>query len=172
MTVLFGPSPITLHAGTTTSPALTVPDAAVQLLATLFHWNGVNSTSCQVELSFDNGATWRPVRSITSASPNLDTKNPDGRMQCWAPARRLCVCGELYDPGNPLNGTTVNHSTYFGWTSQQIAAIFPGQWLHEADPAAFHNPDLTPATGLPLRQVHVVCNATGNINSQLLVEWF
>lgn len=175
MTTIFN-NPVALKAGTTTSQGIQVADGVNQIIVSVLRWNGNNSCSLSVEYSFDNGATWWGSQAIGAVVPSqLDawkTKKPgfSGNLQLTIDMPRMCTCGESYLPGAPLNGLTTNHSTYKGWTSQQIGAIFPGQWLHDADPAAFHNPENQPATGLPLRQIRAITVASGNVNTTLKVD--
>lgn len=172
MTVIFGPSPITLHAGQTISPAVQVADNVSAVKVTLTHWNGQNQTDCRFQQSFDGGTTWRDRAAVgTQSAPSGTFKN---RLDLWVGCEIWWLCGftfpanSRYRPGQVCgeaflaSGVGVQQTVHSDWAFQDTTP------LPDLSSINFHTP--FPPTGLPLRQVRVVCNATGNINSQLIVE--
>ncbi len=180
MTILFGPSPVTLRVNSNpnTSPALAIADDVVNVRATLAHWTGTNTLRIAVELSFDDGVTWRDMAAVgPSTAPSGTFKNRVNLFIEIRPVWKVCgfvfpagsryrpgeVCGELYLPGWTSNGTTTDHSD---WAHQDTTP------LPDLSTVNFHTPDLTPSVGLPLRQLRATMNVSGNVSSQLTVESF
>ena len=163
MTVLLT-QPVSLKASQPTlSPGLQIPDAAVSMKATLNHWTGANTVTCSTEMSFDDGVNWHPMAMVgPSTSPSGTFKN---RTDLWIQVDvwKMCSCGEVYIPNHPANPQLLVHSDHAFQDISQLADL---------SSISFHNPDTTPATGLPLRQVRVQATASGNVSSQLIVEWF
>jgi hypothetical protein len=152
--------PFTLNSGTRTFGPFTIPDAIKSVRGSVAPWTGQGKLSLSIEMSLDGGATWRPVCSISEAGPATFKAN-DGLWLRFDGLWRLCQCGEVYIPGHPANaaGLLVHSSHAF----QDIRGL-------PQSAITFHNPDLTPATGQPLRQVRLTAVATGNINSTFTAE--
>lgn len=156
------------------SPGLQIADSIERVRATLTHWNGTETAQILTQLSFDGGTTWRDVAAIgPSTSPSGTFKN---RVDLWVevfPTWRLCgfvfpvdsryrpgqVCGEMFYTGYPAQ-TTI-HSD---WAFQDTTP------LPDLSSVNFHDPNLTPLTGGPLRQMRAVITVSGNVNSRLVVD--
>lgn len=167
MAVIFN-QPVNIKKGTNVLGPVTIQNAITSLVVTLANWGTSPSVDVLVEETLDGAVTWVPVIGAT-LNPVDRFGNPIDvtiRLTPW----RLCTCGELYQPGAALNGITTNHSTYKGWTSAQVANIFPGQMLHVADPGAFHNPDNTPDLGAPNRRARVTYTSPSVFSTVLTVD--
>jgi hypothetical protein len=179
--VLFGPSPVTLRVNSNpnTSPAFEIADDVINLRATLSHWTSTATARLAIELSFDGGvADWREFNPQgPNQSPTGTFRNRVDLVWEMAPLWKMCafvfpansryrpgqMCGELYQPGMPFNGGVTIHSD---WAHQDTTP------LADLSSVQFHNPDLTPSTGPPLRQIRGTMIVSANVSSQLLVESF
>lgn len=180
MTVLFGPSPVTLRVNSNpnTSAALSFADDVINLRGTLSHWNGTATARFAVELSFDGGATWQEFGADgPTTAPSGSFKNRVDLFIEMQPVWKKCgftfpagsryrpgqVCGELYLPGHQANGQVLVHSD---WAFQDTTP------LPDLSSVTFHNPDNAPAFVGPLRQVRLSTVVSGNVSSQITVESF
>lgn len=174
MTVIFGPSPVSIKAGTQTWGPVSFADSITTVTCTLAHWTGNQTLSFAVDLSFDSGSTWLPFGSLGTTGPPFDKHGAAVPLTCIFQPWRLCgfvfpsnsryrpnqTCGEPYTPNNPANVQLLVHSDY---AFQDISG------LPNLSPITFHDPDLTPLAG-PSRQVRITTTASGNISSTLTVD--
>lgn len=165
MTTVFGPSPVSIKAGTQTWGPATVPDGLTgRITVTLAHWTGPQTLSANVEMSFDGGATWPYAVAVpTMGSPTGIWKGILDLIISF-PAMTLCSCGELYAPGLQGNDRVLAHSDHFGVPSSVIAA------MPDLSGITFHNPDSQPAPAVPQRLARLTTVASGNISSTLTVD--
>lgn len=164
MAVIFGPNPVSIKSGLQTLGPVTIQDSVTQVTTTLAHWTGQQTLSFAIDISFDLGATWKNVESVGPlGSPTGAFKGVVDLVRVVY-AWKMCSCGEVYVEGYPGNSQLVVHSDHKGVPSSQIAA------LPDLSSITFHTPDNQPMTGLPLRQVRMQVNASGNISSVLTVS--
>lgn len=152
------------NGGTRTFGPWNVPDGLRSLTAKFTEWPQATKLTLVVEMSFDGGSTWKALGGLAAAAPATLRDGSRGVFITVDGLWQMCQCGEVYVPDHPANPGLQTHSTYRGWSSEQIAALGDG-WLHELDPAAFHNPDLTRDTSLPQRQGRVTATIDGPITT-------
>jgi hypothetical protein len=174
VTIIFGPQQVSLKANQpTVSPGIQIADNIERVTATLAHWSGTQTAKVLVEMSFDGGSTWRQVGATgPSVAPDGSHHNQVDMYITIINVWRLCgftfpagsryrpgqVCGEAYFTGYPPQ-TTV-HSDY---AFQDTTGV-------PYDAITFHDPNLNPTVGGPLRQVRATITVSGNISSQLSVD--
>jgi hypothetical protein len=155
--------------GEWTSPPVELASTDRWVVVTVGRWNGDEHVTIHAEMSFDGGDTWIEVASAGPAGlANLVNRvgEPIDFDLHSVRALRLCQCGESYWPGDPANGTYMNHSTYKGASWEEVIAVGVGN-LHEIDPGAFHNPEDQDAGVVTL--VRAVLEMTGLVSSQLTI---
>lgn len=167
MAVIFS-QPVTIKAGSNVLGPVTIQNTVTVVTMTLANWGTSPAVDVQVEITLDGAATWLPVQGgrLNPVDRLGQPIDPTITVFPW----RLCTCGQPYQVGSATNGSSTNHSTYRGWSSQQIANIFPGQLLHVADPAAFHNPENQPDLGAPNRRARVTYTSPSQFSTTLTVD--